>query len=256
MVVYLDAVFFLNFVVDYLLLVGSNRLFGYPPGWLRTGIGAAIGSIYTTICMLPMFSILTHPLLSILCWIVVSITAFGFSFSAVRRSAIFLLLCMALNGISMGIDIDNDFLLVGAAIGVSFLCFIGLYNRPWSRKLIPVEIINGDKFVKMMALLDTGNFLRDPVSGQTVLVVGRDIGEKLIGLCEEQLRDPIDTLDRSTRIGLRLIPYKTIGQTDGIMLAKYFPFVKIGGVRGGQLVAFSAEILSQDGSYQALLGGI
>ena len=44
--VYLDLVILLNFLVDYLLLLGTNRISGFPltPG--RTALAAVLGGIY------------------------------------------------------------------------------------------------------------------------------------------------------------------------------------------------------------------
>ena len=39
---YLDLAVILNFVVDLLLLVGTNRIAGYPCGWKRCLLGAAV----------------------------------------------------------------------------------------------------------------------------------------------------------------------------------------------------------------------
>ena len=44
MVVYLDLVMGLNFGVDFLLLLGTNHLAGFPPGYGRTAAAAALGA--------------------------------------------------------------------------------------------------------------------------------------------------------------------------------------------------------------------
>jgi stage II sporulation protein GA (sporulation sigma-E factor processing peptidase) len=256
MIVYLDAVFFLNFLIDYLLLICSNSLFGHPQRWLRTALAAVIGGAYATLCMLPPLGLLVHPVFRILCLVSMSVTAFGISIAALRKSAIFFLLSMALGGLTIWMDYDGKISILGSLIGLVGICFLGLWGRPWNRKTVPVEITNGDMHITMTALYDTGNLLRDPISGSTVLVIGRDVAQRLVGLNTEQLRNPIKTMSSALIPGLRLIPYKTISQSDGILLGQYFPSVKVGGVNGGSLVAFSPEILSSDGSYQALTGGI
>ena len=54
--------------------------------------------------------------------------------------------------------------------------------------------------------------------------------------------------------GLRLIPYKTVGGS-GLLLGLWLQDVKIGSSQGSSLVAFSPEIFSAEGMYQALTGG-
>lgn len=58
MVVYLDGVMGLNFLVDWLLLLGVNRMSGFPPGVGRTAAAAAMGGGYAGMCMVPGFAFL------------------------------------------------------------------------------------------------------------------------------------------------------------------------------------------------------
>ena len=101
-----------------------------------------------------------------------------------------------------------------------------------------------------MALRDTGNCLIDPITGGSVLVIGAQAAEKLTGLTAGQLKDPLRTMGQLP--GLRLIPYKTIGNT-GFLLALKIPEAKIGNRQGSTIVAFSPLILGTN--YQALTGG-
>ncbi len=76
-----------------------------------------------------------------------------------------------------------------------------------------------DRQMQLIALRDTGNTLRDPLTGEQVLVAGADVGEKLLGLTAQQLRNPVETVAQSTLRGLRLIPYRGVGQPGGMLLA-------------------------------------
>ena len=105
-----------------------------------------------------------------------------------------------------------------------------------------------------MALRDTGNTLRDPITGGEVLVIGADAAGELTGLTQAQLRNPIDSL--GTIPGLRLIPYHSIGNEGGFLLALKLQNVKIGSWKGSSLVAFAPEGLNLEGTYQALTGGV
>lgn len=65
-VIYLDELFLLNFVVDYLLLLAAGRLSGeiLRRGWLA--LGAAIGAAYAAAAVLPGMGFLLHPLCKLL----------------------------------------------------------------------------------------------------------------------------------------------------------------------------------------------
>ena len=48
--VYLDLVMLLNFLVDFLLLLGTNRLSGFPAAPGRCALAAVFGSVYAAGC--------------------------------------------------------------------------------------------------------------------------------------------------------------------------------------------------------------
>jgi hypothetical protein len=54
---------------------------------------------------------------------------------------------------------------------------------------------------------------------------------------------------------LRLIPFRSVGNAGGFLLAKRFDQVVIGGKQQSALVAFAADGLGNGGIYQALTGG-
>ncbi len=58
MYLYLDVVAILNFLVDFLLILGTNRLTGFPPEYWRSAAAAGLGGVYGAACLLPGFSFL------------------------------------------------------------------------------------------------------------------------------------------------------------------------------------------------------
>ena len=255
MAVYLDLVMVLNFLVDFMLLLGTNRLSGYPLGLQRCAAAALVGSVYSGACLLPGFRFLGN-----LLWRTVSLglmgtVAFGCSRSAVKRTAVFVLLSMALGGLVLSLG-RNDF---GALTLAAFLCF-GLCrfcfgNTIGSREYVPLTITHNGRTASIIALQDSGNTLRDPVSGEQVLVVSADVGQRLTGLTPEQLRHPLETLAQRPVPGLRLIPYKAVGQSGGFLLGLRMEQIKVDNQLTDAVVAFAAEDFGRGEVYQALTGG-
>jgi stage II sporulation protein GA (sporulation sigma-E factor processing peptidase) len=124
------------------------------------------------------------------------------------------------------------------------------------REYVPVELTYGGKTVSIVALRDSGNTLRDPISGEQVLVVSGEVAERLTGLTQDQLRAPLKTLMCRPVPGLRLIPYRAVGQAGDMLLAMRFDRVKIGNRTQSAVVAFAAEGLGRGDVYQALTGGV
>ncbi len=250
--IYLDLVMGLNFAVDLLLLLGTNRLAGFPSRPGRCTAAAALGGVYGGICLLPEFAFLGNTLLRMTALSAMAVLAFGTDRSALRRGILFLFLSMALGGIALGIGSSGGWHLVAAAAGVAALCILGFGGKAGGRQFVAVEIIHRGVCATLTALQDTGNTLRDPISGSAVVVAGPDAAEKLLGLTTDQLRSPADTLPANP--GLRLIPYRSVGSSGGMLLAFRPEMIRIGGKISKTLVAFAPESIGNDG-YQALTGG-
>ena len=244
-VIYLDAFMGLNFLVDLCLLLGVNRRSGHPPGVRRAAVAAARGGGYAGACMVPGVSFLSGGLwrgvsLGLMGW-----TAFGLSRSGWTRSVLFVLLSMALGGLAVSLDTGGAGLpLCAGALAV--LCRVGL--RGGGREKIPVTVTYGGRTVRVLALRDTGNALRDPITGESVTVLSPEVGQ-MLGLPAAVLRDPAGAM----RPGVRLIPARTVGG-GGLLAAVRCESVTVGGQPGGTVVAFAREKFG-NGEYQALIGG-
>lgn len=253
--VYFELVAGLNFLVDLLLLLGANTLAGFPLRLKRSSAAAALGGIYGGLCMIPQVSFLAGTLWRLIFLGLMAVIAFGWNRSALRRGVLFVFLSMALGGIALGLGSGGVWALIGAAAGVALLCAVGFHGKAGRQKCSTVELsLNGRRRI-LTALHDTGNTLRDPVSGREVLVVGADVAWDLLGMSPEQLASPVQTMAEVRIPGLRLIPYRAVGQAAGMLLAVKMDEVKLGGQSRDMIVAFAPQKLGMDG-YEALAGGI
>ena len=248
------VVVLLKFLVDFLLLVGANRLCGYPPGWKRAAIAATVGGAYTGVCLIPSLYFLGNTACRITVLLLMACVAYGIHKNSIQRGVIFLLLSMLLTGVSLGVGQGMVWLLpaVGALL---IMCALGV-QRGSAGDYVLVELCYGNRHLTLTALHDTGNLLLDPLSGRPVLIVCAKTAEKLTGLTEKQLKDPISVMEKPPFPGLRLVPYRSIGQPCGLLLALRLQQVRIGSWRGSSLVAFAPDTLCADGAYQALTGGL
>lgn len=256
MAVYMDLLIILNFVVDLLLLISTNRLTGYPSNLWRLLLASGIGGAYSCICMFPATRFLGSGIWCILFLGVIGITAFGLNRATVQRVAVFSILSMSLGGIAVGFGTDNFLTLILAAAMMLFLCLLGFQNGIGKQKFYHMELMHKDKTHSVTALADTGNTLHDPVTGEPVIVAGADVAKVLLGLSNSQLRDPVATVQKSTIPGLRLIPYRAVGSHGGFLVGIRLDAVRINGQPAGRLVAFTADVLGKREAYQALAGGV
>lgn len=256
MTVYLDLVVMLNFLVDFLLLIGTNRLCGFPIRIGRMLAAAALGGIYAGMCMLPGFRFLGNLLWRLVSLVLITVIAFGWNRSAVRRGVLFVLLSMALGGIALGLGDGGFGMLLAAAAGVCLMCLIGFRGRAGEREYVTVKLTHGSKTRALTALRDTGNTLTDPITGESVLVVGAEIAEELFGLTQKDLQAPVETMASWGISGMRLIPYRAVGQPAGMLLGVRMDEVVIGKQKYGGIVAFAPQVFSKGEEYQALAGGV
>lgn len=256
MLVYLDMVMLLNFLVDFLLILGTNRLTGYPTGGVRAAIASFLGAAYAAACMLPGFRFLGNLLWRIVFLGLTAVLAFGWNLGAARRGAVFLLLSMSLGGIAGGVQVRHFPAIIACAVLLWLLCRVGFGGQLGSREYLPVELTWQNRKIRLLALRDTGNTLRDPLTGESVLVCGADVGEELFQLPRSAFLDPAGTVAAGILPGLRLIPYRAVGQPGGMLLAMRLKDVKIGQRKLSPLVAFAPHEIAKGEGYRMLTGGI
>lgn len=256
MAVYLDLVMVLNFLVDFLLLLGTNRLSGFPAGSWRCAGASLVGAVYSGACLLPGFRFLGNFLWRGISLCLMGGMAFGCNASALKRGGIFLLLSMAMGGIALSLGRGDVLSLILCAALCLLLSLVSFGGQVGGREYVPLKIVYEGKSASLIALKDTGNTLRDPVSGERVLVISPEIAGRLTGLTLKQLQHPLETIALRPIPGLRLIPYRSVGNAGGFLLAKRFEDVTVGEKKQSALVAFASEGLGKGEIYQALTGGM
>lgn len=234
--------------VAFLLLNGASRLTRQEAGWLPMAAGALVLGIYGGCCLAPGLVFLGNTLWRLVFLGISGAVAFGFGASSVKPAAAYILLSLALDGLSGRSSSPLPMVLAAAAVGC--LCLAGQAGE--GKRFIPVTLDHNGKTVRITALRDTGNTLIDPVTGKPVLVADAQVAKLLTGLSRQQLLQPVETLSSGQAPGLRLVPYRTIDRK-GMLLAMGVPHAKIGGRAKHTVVAFSPEVLGKD--FQALVGG-
>lgn len=234
----------INFTVNYLLLLACARLCRHTPELIRFLLAAGVGGAHALICLLPGCGFLGHTVFRLISILLMGVVAFGFGKQYLRRYAVFFLLCLAVDGAT-----GKGTLTVICGILMLFLLF---RKGRGQGGMVPVAISYGGKELSLTALRDTGNRLRDPVSGGEVMVIGAEAAKCLTGLTREQLKKPLETLGAIP--GLRLIPYKAVGSS-GFLLGMKLPKVQIGSWKGSHVVAFAPEGLEKGSGFEALIGG-
>ena len=280
-VVYIDSLFLLNLIVNYLLLLATAKLAGEPLHRVRLGLGAALGALYAAAVFFPGMGFLTRPLCKLASAVAMLLVGFGSSRRLLRVTLVFFGLSCAFGGgilaISLiggrGLSLRNGILYSAMDLRILLLSAAGCYvvltlvfqrsARHRRRELAPAVLTLAGRRVALTALVDTGNTLTDPATGRPVMVAE---GEKLSDLFPPDarldgadLRDPVSAMERlgdsPSRKRFRLLPDQAVGVECGMLLALRLDRVQVGARDyGGILVALSPTRLSDGGGYSALIG--
>lgn len=190
--IYVDVLFILNFIVDFLLIKATSFFIKKRVTLLKTTLASFIGALYASLAFFLPGGLVT--LLPLTFGVSLLMLLFVFGAKRVRlflkAVAVFYVISFVAAGAGIGIsflspmnffvnggifyaDVNAYGLLAAFLIAVP-LCHavIGFTQkiRIKSNFLYDITIEKDEKKVTATALLDTGNFLKDPVSQVSVLV--------------------------------------------------------------------------------------
>ena len=247
-VVYADSVFCLNALMDYLLLLSTARLAGIPLRRRRYALAALLGGAYAVACFLPGASFLAFTPVKAAAGVLLALVAFGGEERLLRLTVLLFAVSCAMAGCVLGLgllsgasvpaangifytDVSFRVLLIAAtaAYFTMTVVFRAAASQSVAGRLLPVEISIGGRKASLTALYDSGNSLRDPVSGEGVLVVSCGAADGVLPkearwvLTREALADPAAALvqlrQAAPELAPRLLPYRTVGTAGGLLLA-------------------------------------
>lgn len=243
-----------HFVVSFILLMAVDRLSGFCSCLWKKLLFASVSALYGSLCVLPEWSVLAQPLVRWSLLAFMGLLIYWGSGKMLSRLAILLLLNFGVDGFQRIASQQELFSFAAAGVAIAFICVFSFHDAA-SQRYLSADLYFEGNYVSVTALVDTGNTLRDPVSGEPVLIISPKAAFRLTGLTHQQLNDPLKTLEQAPIPGLRLIPYHSIGQDHGMLLALRLSRCKIAGKEKAILVAFAPTGLGKESSFQALAGG-
>lgn len=243
----------LNILVNVLLLLASAKLCGFVVSAYKIIAAIFLNSLFNIGCYFLGGEILGNNLLWIVLLLFLSVNTFGYRRDSILPSVIFVSMSILYDIAISGLISKKFWSILVLVACILLILFRGFQNG--YKRYIPIEIHYRGVKESFVALHDTGNLLRDPLTGDSVLIVSCDIAEQLTGLTRQQLANPVETIQRQPISGLQLLPYTTVGQPHGFLLAMRFQNIKIGVKMRSGLVAFAPNNFFTGCKYQALTGG-
>lgn len=251
MTVYLDVILIENLCMNYIILFATGYIMKLKMKHLRIIISSLIGGVYAIISyidIIPVYSTLIAKIIlsvsmvyiayypknvklclkELLLFYLVSFVFGGCAFALlyiIKPQNI-----LMKNGVYIG-TYPLKVALIGALVGfiLTYLAF-RLIKGKISKKSVfyEVRIFFKDKIVDVIAMLDTGNLLKDPISQMPVILVQKD---KLNELIPKNILDNIENVlggDENLKISeeerneylskLKIIPFKSVGKQNGMLV--------------------------------------
>lgn len=182
-VIYLDSLFFLSLLTDYLLCLTAGRLCGLVLRRGRYLAAAVLGAVYAAAVFLPGLDFLALPAGRLGCGICMGLISFGRERQPLRCTAVLLMTAAAFGGALWAVSLaagdprggpvalSLPGLLLSFGILYGVLAFLLRARRlVTERRRVRVTVAFLGRETAFYALEDTGNALCDPVTGKHVLV--------------------------------------------------------------------------------------
>ena len=250
MTIYLDVIFLENIVINYIILYVTGIISKEQIKQSRLVIGATIGAIYSIIYYLFKLKIYSGLFIKI----VLSIVIIYVSFSSnnlkdlLKKILLFYLSSFVFGGAaiaiiyivnSQNITIQNGVLVGGYTIKTILIGIVVAYftiiiafkliKTKISKKdlICDISIMINHKEIKTKALIDTGNFLKDPITQMPVIVIEHTLLydilpkeilnniEKILGGDFSKISNEIKDKYSSK---LKVIPFSSLGKSNGMLL--------------------------------------
>ncbi len=264
MEIYADILFFVNVISTFILLDLTARLRKVkvkPKRKLAASLAGGITAVFA-ICFYD-----AGLLIRLAGFFVIPASAFG-----IRKAEIIIFSAMSfvMSAVFTAIDTFFEFKEVYVSNGILYfnipiVRFILVFSLSYAAIVITVHYIEkyrsekykrlkitvGSRSVTVKALVDSGNLLKEPVSGLPVIVCQWD---RVMSLFDNI--DLVEFCENVAGFKIRLVPYKTVGGKR-IMCAFYADSVSVIDDKRmlcGAYIGITKNKLSDTGKYSALIG--
>ena len=235
-VVYADLLFLVNFSMDFLCFFVTTRLLRRPFRVWRSILASAMGGVYSVAILFVNFKFIPSLVADLGFCILMCLCAIGLKN---KKTSEFFLYTSVYFGVSMGtggcmtamysllnrLDLplsevkDNPdgisvwlFGLLAVASGIVAMAGGKMFKNASATEISTLEITYGGRTLTLRGMVDTGNMLKDPISGKPVIIIDKKSLEGLIprSILDKAMRGDITgILEENYENKVRLVSMKT-----------------------------------------------
>ena len=288
MTIYIDIILLENIVMNYIIILATAIISKSRISIWKSLISSIIGGIYSILNYLVELDNISNLLLKILISIVMIQIAYGSKKVKffLKQLIMFYLTSFTFGGITFmllffispnNLVLNNNHLvgtypikvtLIGGAVGFIVISIVAmLINNKLNQNSIiyDLEILHKGNQVKIRALMDSGNLLKDPISNIDVIIVEKESLKELIDkegfeYIEKMKKANLleDDIKVATKYKFKLIPFSSLGNENGILIGFKPDYIKIYGeeenVRTDVIIGIYDGKLTETNKYTSLVG--
>ncbi len=286
--VYLDIIFLENLCINCIILLATALINKNTISIIRILLSSFIGSIYAVVVYLSIAKVFSNIILKILLSVCMVHIAYNpknikallkelvlfyltsFTFGGVAFALLYFVKPQEIlikNGVLIG-TYPIKIVLTGVIVGfiIMTIAFKNFKKRLSKKDMFcKVTIKLKDKMKTIIAMIDTGNLLREPLSGCPVVVVEK---QELLDIVPEEILNNLEkiiygdynnvTLEEYAS-KFRVIPFTSLGKENGLLLGLkvddlYVEYDEQENNIEGAIVGIYNKKLSTSNSYNALIG--
>ncbi len=235
--VYIDVLVLLNSIISLFLILITSSILRCSPGTGRAAAGTLLGGAYSLLIFAPdMGVIVSFAVKLLLCVSVVSVVfkpsgirslikclgvfaAVNFAFAGLMTGVRILFLPEGLEYRNGAVYFDFGFIPLIMAVILCYiltLLFNAMSSKTRPERIYDVSLQFGAKRVNCRGLLDTGNTLTDPFTGEGVMVIDKRTAEKIadadiLKFIDSVHNGNIESAAQTHIRGTRVLPFSSVG---------------------------------------------
>lgn len=289
MTVYLDIILIENICMNYIILLATGLIVKNKITKTRILLSSLLGSIYAVTSYITKLEIYSTIIMKIILSIAMIYLAFkpknikqmlkhlvifyltSFAFGGCAFALLYFIKpqdILMKNGVYIG-TYPLKIAILGGIVGfvVINISFKIIKGRITKKSIFcDVEIYLNNNISKVHALVDTGNLLKEPITGNSVIVVEKQqlynlIPNNILDNVEEIMycNNNLENIDSEYISKLRLIPFSSLGTPNGMLIGTKVDKIKINFEEEeidvtNVIAGIYNKSLTKNGLYNALIG--
>ena len=291
MTIYIDIIIVENLIMNYIILYATGLISKSKISHLRIFLASIIGALYAVAEYIFKLNIYSNILVKIILSVIIVFIAFNpqdvkkmckqlilfylttFTFGGVATYLIYVLKPQNIiikNGMYVGTYVLKV-IFIGAILGtvILIISFKFAKNKITKKDMIcKVKIKLNEKEITLDTMVDTGNMLKEPLTGNPVVVVEKTslygvIPKEILNNTELILGGDFEKVPENIRneyiSKLKIIPFSSLGKQNGMLIGIKPEKLEVISEQGTEeknnaIIGIYNKSLTKRGEYEALIG--